>query len=211
MNRTTLGFGHFKTVSGHFFANCINSFHKTEDLTVILRGPTLFFNILIWLKTYFFASSLLLVFCNFVRKKKENLWLINGHFMTISGHFFANYIKIFHKTEIQTVILRCLVCLNPDWIKSNDIISVKIFFFSCLKMHHFRASLPKWVLTTPKKISSHIFKMAIFPKFFEAFMTYIIRLNRDKEIKLFPELSINKIFGDSFVRFISNRSLDQNI
>ena len=80
-------------------------------------------------------------------------------------------------------------------------------FFSGLKMHHFRASLPKWVLTTPKKISSHIFKMAIFPKFFEAFMTYIIRLNRDKEIKLFPELSINKIFGDSFVRFISDRSL----
>ena len=50
--------------------------------------------------------------------------------------------------------------------------------------------------------------MAIFPKFFEAFMTYIIRLNRDKEIKLFPELSINKIFGDSFVRFISDRSLE---
>ena len=133
MNRTTLGVGHFKTVSGHFFANCINSFHKTEDLTVILRGPTLFFNILIWSKTSFFASSLLLVFCNFVRKKKENLWLINGHFMTISGHFFANYIKIFHKTEIQTVILRCLVCLNPDWIKSNDIISVEIFFFQAWK------------------------------------------------------------------------------
>ena len=74
-------------------------------------------------------------------------------------------------------------------------------------MYHFRASLPKWVLTTPKKISSHIFKMAIFPKFFEDFMTHIIRLNRDKEIKLFPELSINKIFGDSFVRFISDRSL----
>ena len=44
--------------------------------------------------------------------------------MTISGHFFAYYIKIFHKTEIQKVILRCLVCLNPYWIKSNDIISV---------------------------------------------------------------------------------------
>ena len=46
MNRTTQGVGHFKTVSGHFFANCINSFHKTEDLTVILGGPSLFFNIL---------------------------------------------------------------------------------------------------------------------------------------------------------------------
>ena len=126
MNRTTLGVGHFKTVSGHFFASCINSFHKTEDLTVILRGPTLFFNILIWSKRSFFASSLLLVFCNFVRKKKENLWLTNGHFITISGHFFANYIKIFHKTEIQTVILRCLVCLNPNldqklWYRNTEV------------------------------------------------------------------------------------------
>ena len=112
MNRTTLGVGHFKTVSGHFFDICINSFHKTEDLMVILRGLTLFFNILIRPKTSFFAFSLFLVFCNFVRKKKENLWLINGHFMTISGHFFANYMKIFHKTEIQTVVLRCLVCKN---------------------------------------------------------------------------------------------------
>ena len=122
MNRTTLGVGHLKTVSVHFFANCINSFHKTEDLTVILRGPTLFFNILIWSQTSFLASSLLLIFCNFVRKKKENLWLKNGHFMTIFGHFFTNYIKIFHKTEIQTVILRCLVCLNLIWIISYLVI-----------------------------------------------------------------------------------------
>ena len=40
------------------------------------------------------------------------------HFMTISGHFIANYIDIFHKTEVLTVILRCIKCLNPNWIKS---------------------------------------------------------------------------------------------
>ena len=40
MNRTTLGVGHFNTVSGHFFAKYIISFHKTEDLTIILRCPT---------------------------------------------------------------------------------------------------------------------------------------------------------------------------
>ena len=34
-------------------------------------------------------------------------WLINGHFTTISGHFFANCMFIFHKTEVQTMILRC--------------------------------------------------------------------------------------------------------
>ena len=52
-------------------------------------------------------------------------WPLYDHFWP----FFANYIKIFHKTEIQTVILRCLVCLNPNWIKSNAMISVKIIFF----------------------------------------------------------------------------------
>ena len=55
------------------------------------------------------------------RLEKEKIFTF-GHFTTISGHFFANYISIFHKTEIQTVILRCLVCLNLNWIKSYDII-----------------------------------------------------------------------------------------
>ena len=59
-----------------------------------------------------------LFFLQFVKKKPENLQLKNGHFMTLSGHFFASYIKIFQKTEIQTVILRCLMDLNLNWIKS---------------------------------------------------------------------------------------------
>ena len=40
-------------------------------------------------------------------KKIKNICFKNGHFSTICGHFFGNYIDIFHKTEIQTVILRC--------------------------------------------------------------------------------------------------------
>ena len=40
MNLTTIGGGHFTTVSSHFFANYISSFHKIEDLTVILKCPT---------------------------------------------------------------------------------------------------------------------------------------------------------------------------
>ena len=98
------------------------------------------------------------VFCNFVKKNTDNLWLINGHFTTISGHFLANYIKIFQKTEIQTVILRCFVGLNLNWIKSYGITLVQISFFSCLKMHHFRASLTEWNLTPPKETSFHISK-----------------------------------------------------
>ena len=44
-----------------------------------------------------------------------------GHFKTISDHFFANYISIFHKTEVLTIILICLTCLKLNWIKSYDI------------------------------------------------------------------------------------------
>ena len=40
--------------------------------------------------------------------------------MTISGHFFANHMVIFHKTEIQTVILRCFMSQNFNWYKSYD-------------------------------------------------------------------------------------------
>ena len=32
--------------------------------------------------------------------------------LTISGHIFANCTFIFHKAEVQTVILRCLIGLN---------------------------------------------------------------------------------------------------
>ena len=52
------------------------------------------------------------VFFNLEEKKLQIYLFLNGHFSTISGHFFASYIIIFHKTEVQAVILRCLVCLN---------------------------------------------------------------------------------------------------
>ena len=42
---------------------------------------------------------------------------INGCCRTISGHFFANCINIFHKTEVQTVILVCLMGQNLNWFK----------------------------------------------------------------------------------------------
>ena len=40
--------------------------------------------------------------------------------MTISAHFFGNYINIFHKTEIQMVILSCLRSPNLNWNKNYD-------------------------------------------------------------------------------------------
>ena len=58
--------------------------------------------------------------CVQVRRTPKKRQLINSHFKTIYGHFFANYMFIFHKTEIQTVILRCLMSLNLNWYKSYD-------------------------------------------------------------------------------------------
>ena len=51
---------------------------------------------------------------------KKKLQLINSRFTIISSHFFASYIKIFYKTEVQTVILRCLTCLYLNWFKRYD-------------------------------------------------------------------------------------------
>ena len=57
----------------------------------------------------------------------------NWPFITLSGYFFANYMIIFQKTEIQTVILRCLEGLKINWFKSYGIILVQIFFFHAWK------------------------------------------------------------------------------
>ena len=134
---TKVWVGHVTTISGHFFANYIKIFHKTELLLVILRCITC---LKLQHKLQMFLTT---VFFNLGRKKNENLGFKNGHILTISGHFFASYINMFFKTEIQTVILRCLVGLKLNWIKSYDILLVKIFIFSCLKMRHFRGKLPK--------------------------------------------------------------------
>ena len=50
---------------------------------------------------------------------------LNIRFTTTSGHFFANYMSIFHKTEVQTVILRCWTSLYLNWFKSYERIAKK--------------------------------------------------------------------------------------
>ena len=125
---TNLEVSHFTSISGHFSSNYISILYKTEVLTVLWRSQHV--KILIGLKATTKITIFLFPFIfNFLRKKSGNLQLINGHFTTIYGRFSANYNKIFHKTEAQTVILRCLVYLYLDWIKSYDIILVKNFFF----------------------------------------------------------------------------------
>ena len=57
---------------------------------------------------------------NYIETVFQNFQMTNGRITNISGHFFANYMDIFHKTEIQTVNLRCLPSLNLNWYKSYD-------------------------------------------------------------------------------------------
>ena len=110
-------------------------FHKTEVLTVILRGLT-DLN-LDWVKSYGLRCSLR------HRANSANSQKIvtdKWSFLDRTWPFFANYIFVFHKTEIQTVILRCLVNLNLNWYKSFDKkqktqkVPVCVFEQNCKKM-----------------------------------------------------------------------------
>ena len=117
----------------------MNIFHKTEVHKVILRcltGPYL-----IWFKSYDAKCSMRR---NAILAKSETLHkkfqLINGRFTTIFGHFFANCFCDFHKTEVQTVIFRCLTGLDFNWIKSYDTKRKKILKH---KKHNFFDKIAK--------------------------------------------------------------------
>ena len=94
------------------------------------------------------------VWCNINRKilKKWPFW-------TISSHFFADCMNIFHKNQVQTVILRFLTCQKPNGIKSYNIKHKKIIFL-------FFAILQKKIL----KIYDS--KMAIFLPFLGIFLPF---------------------------------------
>ena len=55
---------------------------------------------------------------NLLEGGASNLRLAVLRFTTISSHFVANYIDIFQKTEVYTVILRCWTGLYLIWFKS---------------------------------------------------------------------------------------------
>ena len=53
-------------------------------------------------------------------------------FWDIAGHFYTNCMKIFHKTEVPTIILRsltCLISIGPKATTQNTIFSISILFF----------------------------------------------------------------------------------
>ena len=64
--------------------------------------------------------------------KENDKWPFYDHFQP----FFDNYMTIFHKTEVQTVILRCLTGLSlidSKVLIQNANISISIFLQFCTK------------------------------------------------------------------------------
>jgi hypothetical protein len=55
-----------------------------------------------WAKDLVVIGPLLCIVC--LNSNVTKVW--DGHFKTISGHFFAIYIEIFHKIWVLTVIMR---------------------------------------------------------------------------------------------------------
>ena len=56
-------------------------------------------------------------------------------------------------------------------------------------MHHFSGVLPKLVLLPQMEISCHIFKLAIFSKFFGDLMSHSVREYAGKEMQQFLNVS----------------------
>ena len=67
-----------------------------------------------------------------IKTDPKRMLLFNNCYKTVSGHFFAICIFIFHKTEVQTVILRCLMGLDLNWFKSYGLKCSKTQIFSFL-------------------------------------------------------------------------------
>ena len=53
-----------------------------------------------------------------VKTDWKRMLLLNDPYTTVSGHFFDICMFIFHKPEVQTVILICSTGLNFNWFKS---------------------------------------------------------------------------------------------
>ena len=95
--------------------------HLTTKLFMVyIRIAILLQQLFSFFFTIFMLSQFLngkpLAFIDYCTKKETTLRV--GHFTTISDHFSANYINIFHKTGVQRNNMRCLTCLNLNWVKS---------------------------------------------------------------------------------------------
>ena len=100
---------------GRFFANCMINCHKTEVQMVILRCLTGLH--LDWFRHYGLRCKWRPCTCLANSQKiATDKWSFYDHIWP----FFCQLYVYFHKTKVQTVILKCLTSLNPNWFKSYD-------------------------------------------------------------------------------------------
>ena len=66
------------------------------------------------------CTLILMIFLAYIESDAQNLRLIDGCLQTISSHFFAKYMNMFHKTDVQTIIFRSWTSLKLNWFKSYD-------------------------------------------------------------------------------------------
>ena len=90
------------------------------------------------MNTVYQNSQVLIQLPRHMKTDLKGMFLINDCFTTTSGNAFAICVFIFHKTEVQMVILRCLTGLNSNWFKSYDTkhkyFHFRLFLF-CTKTH----------------------------------------------------------------------------
>ena len=110
-------------------------FHKTEVYLINLR--CLMCVNLNWFKSYGLRCSKRPCKCSVNSKNlATDKWPLYDHVWP----FVAKDMVIFHKTEIQTVILRCLTSLNLNWFQRYDkkckkVKSANLHFFDVCNRH----------------------------------------------------------------------------
>ena len=174
MNCTLIMSNHQLYVGGH---SCMQMHVKTDSpkrvVTIVMSilRPFLVISLPATLMQKYFHIRFL-QFC-----KKKYSCLINGHFKTISCHFLANYIDVFHKTEDHMVILIYY------WLK----------YVLCLQMHDFRGYLWSEFLIPQNKISTHVLKMLVLRLTIPRFKDFGI-MHLKYEIRISPK-NYNKVTG----------------
>ena len=123
------GFQHKTTAAWTYATQCI----LTTSCPMSLKRTRYRFHIKIICKSlipnlFVLQNSICIVF-NIIKSDPKRMLLLNNCYKIVSGHFFAICIFIFHKTEVQAVILRWLMGLNFNWFKSYDT-KRKYFHFS---------------------------------------------------------------------------------
>ena len=111
------GFQHKTTAAGTYATQCI----LTTSCPMSLKRTRYRFHIKIICKSLiplFVLQNSICIVSNIIKSDPKQMLLLNNCYKIVSGHFFAVFILIFHKTEVHTVILRCLTGLNLNWCKS---------------------------------------------------------------------------------------------